>query len=267
MKTMKFFMLASAFASMIGFSSCLNGETNTTIQGAPILKVESSFMGGTYFTDISGVKYIPNKEILSAEGKFAYVPMQYDYSLYNQQENSYDITLLGDLSYLRTVTANYIEIPQEQTTATLDVVDDGYNAGLVWGANNEYLLLPLSYTLHKDVDRNDEDEMNEELRKHNFIIYTIPGKEFSENGDSLKLYLRYTIQGVDLSEENAAKKYSEEYTSKYADYRYLQLNIPGSGNPKWIRLEFEKSNNYNGATIAPNEKTREVRSYQLYQKK
>ena len=56
MKTMKFFMLASAFASMIGFSSCLNGETNTTIQGAPILKVESSFMGGTYFTDISGVK-------------------------------------------------------------------------------------------------------------------------------------------------------------------------------------------------------------------
>lgn len=26
MKTMKFFMLASAFASMIGFSSCLNGE-------------------------------------------------------------------------------------------------------------------------------------------------------------------------------------------------------------------------------------------------
>mgnify|MGYP000553283315 CR=1 FL=1 len=29
MKTMKFFMLASAFASMIGFSSCLNGGDYT----------------------------------------------------------------------------------------------------------------------------------------------------------------------------------------------------------------------------------------------
>lgn len=267
MKTMKFFVMASALAAMVGFSSCLNGETDTTVQGAPILKVEYSFMGGIYFTDISGVKYIPNKEILSAEGKFAYVPMQYDYSLYNQQENSYDITLLGNLSYLRTISVYPTELPQGQTTATLNVVDDGYNVGLVWGVDNEYLLLPLSYTLHKDVDRNDEDEMNKELQKHNFIVYTIPGKEFSENGDSLKLYLRYTIKGVDLSEEDAAKKYAEEYTSKYADYRYLQLNIPSTGNPKWIRLEFEKSSNYNSATIAPDEKAREVRSYQLYQKK
>ncbi|MFR3425857.1 MAG: hypothetical protein ACLTSS_06725 [Phocaeicola coprocola] len=45
MKTMKFFMLASAFASMIGFSSCLNGGDYTNSYGGEDFVKVTGFLG------------------------------------------------------------------------------------------------------------------------------------------------------------------------------------------------------------------------------
>lgn len=64
MKTMKFFMLASAFASMIGFSSCLNGGDYTNSYGGKDFVKVTGFLGTVSLKNQFGYEYVPsNKEV------------------------------------------------------------------------------------------------------------------------------------------------------------------------------------------------------------
>ena len=56
MKTMKFFMLASAFASMIGFSSCLNGGDYTNSYAGEDFVYVNGFMGAVSLKNQFGYK-------------------------------------------------------------------------------------------------------------------------------------------------------------------------------------------------------------------
>ena len=60
MKTMKFFMLASAFASMIGFSSCLNGGDYTNSYGGEDFVKVTGFLGTVSLKNQFGYEYVPS---------------------------------------------------------------------------------------------------------------------------------------------------------------------------------------------------------------
>lgn len=274
MKRIKLAVCAAALMAMMGFSSCLNGDVNTTQQLSLILKAETDYLGiETYFVDAYGIKYKPvSTTLINKESDFAVVPMQFDTSTFNAQTSSYDITLLGEPSFLKGLRINgeASTVPDPQTlTAALNLVDDGYTRGTVWG-KNEYLILPIIFPINKDVDLSDQTELKNELSKHHFNITFDPEKMLSEDGDSLKLKLTYTVDGVDDAEE-----YAKTYTQTVADTRYSYMYA--SLNPvygildedqqkkvKWIRMEFEDSKN-DKPTVKPEEKNIVARSYRLYQ--
>ena len=72
MKTMKFFMLASAFASMIGFSSCLNGGDYTNSYGGEDFVKVTGFLGTVSLKNQFGYEYVPSnkKEVIAHSSDF-----------------------------------------------------------------------------------------------------------------------------------------------------------------------------------------------------
>lgn len=266
MKKMKWAALLAAVMTTVGFTSCLDGENSTTAQGAPILKVESGYMGmDTYFIDQAGVKYRPEKMIVpDASRVFAQVPLQYDTSLYNEQDNSFNITLLGEPLYLTGYhVASVPDGEEKKNTVTFTIIDDGYNGrGAVWDKKNEYLLLPVSYPIPYDV--NTKDKLVEELRKHHLSFYTVEGKELSED-KVLQLYARYTIDGVT---EDKELEFQQKYNAANAEWCYLTIrNIPKLKDAKKIKVIYEKSTSLNRPAVNLENKEEAYVEFQLFEAK
>ncbi len=267
MKKMKWAALLAAVMTTVGFTSCLDGENSTTAQGAPILKVESGYMGvDTYFVDQAGVKYRPEKMIVpDVKGReFAQVPLQYDTSLYNEQDNSFNITMLGDPLYLTKYDVRTQSEEQKlSNTVSFNIIDDMHNGkGAVWDKKNQYLLLPISYPIPNDV--NTKDKLTEELKKHHLHFYTKEGKELSKDKELL-LYASYTIDGI---EENKEDEFQQKYGGANAEWCYLDIrNISQIKEAKKIKVIYDKTKLFNRPAVKPENKEEAYVEYQLFEAK
>lgn len=246
MKTMKFFVMASALAAMVGFSSCLNGGDYTnTASGATFVKV-SGYLGINSLKDELGFEYVPsNKENITnlTSGKYAYIVYTYDPTTVDYAQKAVNINLAG-----------YSILTDEQVVANAPVAENA-NAPVYsvydMSTSSQYRVQPVFYQ-KRDVfipiyyyykPANSSEDLQKERVLHHFTLYYDATTDFTSS--TMTLHLRHTIQDFD-AEEN------EKRTSYDYEFRHFNLNSAlsqyqaanGGQNPDKIVIEFEQ-NRYN----------------------
>lgn len=246
MKTMKFFMLASAFASMIGFSSCLNGGDYTnSYSDVDFVKV-TGFLGTVSLKNQFGYEYVPsNKEVIAdlESGKYAYIAYSYDPTTVNNTTKMIDVQLYGCSQLADGYVLPSAPTEDDANAPIYDVTSSGSTGGQVtpifYQLNDVFIPL---YYYYKPANNN--DDLKEEVALHNFTLYYDQATDF--NGSTMTLHLRHKIQ--DFDEED-----NKERTSRAYEFRHFSLAAPlyaykedvnGGKNPDKIVIEFEQ-NTYN----------------------
>lgn len=246
MKTMKFFVMASALAAMVGFSSCLNGGDYTnTASGATFVKV-SGYLGINSLKDELGFEYIPsNKEDITnlTSGKYAYITYTYDPTTVDYTLKAVNVNL-----------ARYTILTDEQVVANAPVAENA-NAPVYsvydMSTSSQYRIQPVFYQ-KRDVfipiyyyykPATNNDDLQKETALHHFTLYYDATTDFTSS--TMTLHLRHTIQ--DFDEDDNKKRTSRAY-----EFRHFNLNsalsqyqFANNGqNPDKIVIEFEQ-NQYN----------------------
>ncbi len=243
MKTMKFFVMASALAAMVGFSSCLNGGDYTnTASGGTFVKV-SGYLGVTSLVDELGFEYIPsNKEDITnlTSGKYAYITYTYDPTTVDYTLKAVNVNLAG-----------YSILTDEQVVANAPVAENA-NAPVYsvydMSTSSQYRVQPVFYQ-KRDVfipiyyyykPATNNDDLQKETALHHFTLYYDATTDFTSS--TMTLHLRHTIQ--DFDEEDNKKRTSRAY-----EFRHFNLNsalsqyqFANNGqNPDKIVIEFEQN--------------------------
>lgn len=246
MKTMKFFVMASALAAMVGFSSCLNGGDYTnTASGGTFVKV-SGYLGVTSLVDELGFEYIPsNKEDITnlTSGKYAYITYTYDPTTVDYTLKAVNVNLAG-----------YSILTDEQVVANAPVAENA-NAPVYsvydMSTSSQYRVQPVFYQ-KRDVfipiyyyykPATNNDDLQKETALHRFTLYYDATTDFAKS--TMTLHLRHTIQDFDA--EDNKKRTSRAYEFRHFDLssalgQYQAAN--GGQNPDKIVIEFEQ-NQYN----------------------
>ena len=98
MKQVKFLMLALVILMGVGFTSCMNGDDDTTVRQDAFVKVKTGGLGSIYFEDANGFKYYASAASLAtmkstygfdpSSGEMAYIIYQYDSATQPITENT-----------------------------------------------------------------------------------------------------------------------------------------------------------------------------------
>lgn len=245
MKTMKFFMLASAFASMIGFSSCLNGGDYTNSYGGEDFVKVTGFLGTVSLKNQFGYEYVPSNKEVAADlesGKYAYIAYSYGPTTVNNTTKMIDVQLYGCSQLADGYVLPSAPTEDDANAPIYDVTSSGSTGGQVtpvfYKLNDVFIPL---YYYYKPANNN--DDLKEEVALHNFTLYYDQATDF--NGSTMTLHLRHKIQ--DFDEED-----NKERTSRAYEFRHFSLAAPlsaykvanGGKNPDKIVIEFEQ-NTYN----------------------
>lgn len=211
MKTMKFFVMASALAAMVGFSSCLNGGDYTnTASGGTFVKV-SGYLGINSLVDELGFEYIPsNKEDITnlTSGKYVYITYTYDPTTVDYTLKAVNVNLAG-----------YSILTDEQVVANAPVAENA-NAPVYSvydiSTSSQYRIQPVFYQ-KRDVfipiyyyykPATNNDDLQKETALHHFTLYYDATTDFTSS--TMTLHLRHTIQDFD---EDDNKKEQAAHTN------------------------------------------------------
>lgn len=210
MKKMKFAALAFALVSMLGLSSCLNGNGDNTGYVRSIMKVNSTF-GSVYFTAPgSDVKYVPATEVkLTSNSALAWV-----YGEYNSDQITTE-TKQVSLANVQYDPLQEINVGDEESQQLVSCEMTDATGGAVWGPNNEYFIVALYYNVQLSSAGQVEEA---ELKKHRFYVYADPAEDLKDG--VLTVHLRHTIDGLSLGD----KKIEEVYTQRVGAYLYFDLS-------------------------------------------
>lgn len=246
MKTMKFFVMASALAAMVGFSSCLNGGDYTnTASGATFVKV-SGYLGINSLKDELGFEYVPsNKENITnlTSGKYAYIVYTYDPTTVDYAQKAVNINLAG-----------YSILTDEQVVANAPVAENA-NAPVYsvydMSTSSQYRVQPVFYQ-KRDVfipiyyyykPANSSEDLQKERVLHHFTLYYDATTDFTSS--TMTLHLRHTIQDFDAEENKKRTSYDYEFRHFNLNSALSQYQAANGGqNPDKIVIEFEQ-NRYN----------------------
>lgn len=189
MKQMKFLMVALVVLMGVSLTSCLNGDDNTIVTGSEIVKV-NQYDIPISFTNATGIKLVPDKSILTTEGKMALLYYQYDRATVTQETKSVTITLLADPKYIDgtpVIIGSSEDITENAPMVTLEP-STGYGTlrGVFFDSN--MLILPIGYKVR---NVNSQEEADDEIGRHAFtVVYDTT--EPAEDG-TLKLRLYHEI--------------------------------------------------------------------------
>ena len=259
MKRMKWAAVCVALAAMAGFTSCLDNDDDGTRSGYGYYRVVNSYYGTTYFEDIYGYKYIPTASFLStSSSELAYILFSYNQNDMTQGAKELDITLEGEPVYLERLGFNSTALPAEDKTVSITSLNA--SSGGIWG-NNEFLILMPTLMLKSSTT---EENLSSELANHRLTLYYVPGED--TDSKTLTLHLRYTIDGIESSdEESSTDEWEKDYNISYNYPAYVNIsqaisayNSAGNvGNPEKIVIEYEKGS----PTMDPEKKTSETAPY------
>lgn len=232
MKKQKLAVAFAALLAMVGFSSCLNGETDPTVSPQELMKVNG--VAGYYtFTSSYGYTITPtNMSALSdlSLGQYAIVQYSYDSSLLEWNENK-DATI-----------NNVVSIKDDMVQATAPGSDAG-NAP-VYGISSSMaqpmyfdkynLFLPMTYYYKNS---SDSDVLKAELNSHSFVLYFDPSNP--ENTDKkLVLHLRHKVTDDTVKRDDYGTEYRHfNITPAVASY----ANLYGASLPEKLVVEYERS--------------------------
>lgn len=268
MKKQKLAVISAALLTMVGFSSCLNSEDDGISEYYGYLEVNSGW-GNVTFSTPDGLEFVPNRSITTtSSSKLAFVYCQYNDVDLTAETEKLPVTLLNDPVYLNDLGSAESILPDE--TSTVSLYSLGENGGGVWGYN-KYLVLTPVYLLKKGTT---DENLSTELVNHHLNVYYVPEKD-NVNTNTLKLYLRYQITGIENSstdETGASETWASDYTVKYSDAVYVSLssllaqyeNAHGE-KPEKLEVEYEFNNNsLSVPTMDTNKKQAKTVVYELY---
>lgn len=218
MKKVKLSVLLAAVVIMAGLSSCLKTDENTNVIGTAVLHPNA----GGWFEDEDGGKYIPEGVTVKDDSDLAVLTMQYDYTKINTQSNSVNITILGDVDYLDTMSVKRTTTDVEgMVTCRLYNEQESGGMGGVWGTN-DYLILPVQYYVTKEeyATRNEEDiEKNLIKKNHKFTVY-YDINDILMSKTALNLRLCYDVDNIILPEHAS---FRDVYTVRCQEPLYISL--------------------------------------------
>lgn len=228
MKKTKFAVLFTAFMAVLGLSSCL-GEPDPYYTGTEIMKV-NNFMGLYSFKSSAGYSVEPtNSSMFTSTIDANYAWVTYKYDTRTTVINNETKTIDAEIQYLLPI--NEIEFwpgSLEEVNAAMHTVSES-----VRFYDKTNIFIDLTYYYEKS---DDQDDLTEELGKHNFYLTKAKAEEDEDvTDDTMVLILNHM---VDDAENN------EERTSLGTETRHFELNYVLGGNvPEKILIKFKQNSN------------------------
>ncbi len=246
MKT-KLKVFFAALAAVVGLSSCLDSNNDGTSSNTMFLR-PISYMGYTTFVGADGVKYTPTSAIDPAPttSDLALVGFSYNTADVTNNMKELNISVLG-VNYLKRI--NVLTDTDKNDCVTTTIVNDGSYGDHVMFWSKDFMLIPMYFMLHKSTTTSN---LTTEFAKHNVGIYFDQDEAIKDN--TLKLYLTYSITGLDTTNKEQMKEYSVKsgyyvtYNLNYALNAFKGLN--GGKNPEKIQIVYSKPKSVTGLVSA-----------------
>lgn len=232
MKKQKLAVAFAALLTMVGFSSCLNGDNDPTVSPQELMRVN----GGTgfySFTSAYGYTVTPlNMSDLSNLSLQSYAIVQY----------SYDSSVLEWNEDKKVTVNNVVSIKDDFTFPKAPEADAG-NAPLYTISSSmaqpmyfdKYnLFIPVTYYYKNS---SDSDDLKAELNSHSFALYYDPNDAESTDG-KLLLHLRHKVADTEVQRSDYGTEYRHfnitSVLSSYASAHRVSM-------PDKLVIEYERS--------------------------
>lgn len=261
MKQVKFLMLALVILMGVGFTSCMNGDDDTTVRQDAFVKVKTGGLGSIYFEDANGFKYYASATSLAtmkstygfdpSSGEMAYIIYQYDSATQPITENTESLKDL-QLVYAFGLDATVESVSEEGASndsiakAPIRSLDGTIGSSYKYEPfmfDESTLLLQIDYFMGVDG-----------LLSHYFTLVHYPNEQVEEN--TIKLYLRHN-NGKDTSLNYTSVNFSGQYPFVfYKAFNLSKLHVPINTDTKIIietqvnntNIDLEDKNNTSSKT-------------------
>ena len=234
MKKQKLAVIFAALLTMVGFSSCLNGETDPTVSPQEFMKVNG---GVGYYSFTSSLGYTITPANMSAlkdvqlSTSYAYVIYSYDSSLmeWNEDKSATINTAVG----IRDGWAMPRATVEEDGNAPILSLQN--NIGLISYFYPAYydkynLFIPITYYYDSS------EESGEDIDTHSFALY-YDSEEASDKG-TLLMHLRHKVINPAIKRE---KTNTESVHFNIAAVLSAYTAKTGISMPDKIVIEYEES--------------------------
>ena len=232
MKKQKLAVVFAALLTMVGFSSCLNGENDPTVSPQELMKV-NGVVGYYTFTSAYGYTITPlNMSALSSLDLDSYAIVQYSYdSSLLEWDESKDVTINNVVNIQDGMV--FSQAPEEEDgNAPIYTISSSMAQPTYFDKYN--LFIPVTYYYKNS---SDTDDLTAELNSHDFVLYY--DSNDAESTDSrLVLHLRHNVSDTKVQRSDYGTEYRHfNIASVLSDY----ANKYGVSMPDKIVIEYEKS--------------------------
>lgn len=246
MKQVKILMLALVVLMGVGFTSCMNGDDDTTVRQDAFVKVHTWGLGSIYFEDANGFKYYPSATSMAtmkstygfdpSSGDMAYIIYQYDSATQTVTENTESLKDL-QLMYAMGLDATVESVTEEG--ASNDSIAKAPIRSLDGTIGSSYKYEPFMFDESTLLLQIDYFMGIDGILSHYFTLVHYPNEPAEEN--TIKLYLRHN-NGKDTSTNYTSVNFSGQYPFVfYKAFNLSKLHVPINTDTKII-IEAQENN-------------------------
>lgn len=232
MKKQKLAVSFAALLTVVGFSSCLNGENDPTVSPQEIMKVNG--FGGYYtFTSAYGYKVTPvNMSDLSDVTLNSYAIVQYSYDSSLVEWNADKDVTVTNVVNIKDDTAMPKAPDADSGNAPVYAISSSMVQPTYFDRYN--LFVPVSYFYKSSSDK---DELQSELNSHTFVLYYDSNESEGTDG-TLLLRLRHKVTDTSVQRNEWGTEYRHfnltPVLNSYTNLHHVSM-------PDKIVIEYEKA--------------------------
>ncbi|MDN0070666.1 hypothetical protein QVN97_01405 [Bacteroides caecigallinarum] len=227
MKKTKFAVLLTAFMAVLGLSSCL-GEPDPYNTVTEIMKVERGYMGiGYTFESSAGYSVEPtNSSMFTSDINSTYAWVTYKYDTRTTVINENNKTIDAEIQYLLPINEIEPGYGAMEANAAMFAVSESVK---FYDKTNIFINLTYYYE-----SSNDQDDLTEELGKHDFYLTKATAEEDEDvTDDTMVLFLTHMVADAENNEDRKAK---------CTETRHFDLNYLLQGSvPEKILIKFKQN--------------------------
>ncbi|MCF2582493.1 hypothetical protein [Bacteroides caecigallinarum] len=227
MKKTKFAVLLTAFMAVLGLSSCL-GEPDPYNTVTEIMKVERGYMGiGYTFESSAGYSVEPtNSSMFTSDINSTYAWVTYKYDTRTTVINENNKTIDAEIQYLLPINEIEPGYGAMEANAAMFAVSESVK---FYDKTNIFINLTYYYE-----SSNDQDDLTEELGKHDFYLTKATAEEDEDvTDDTMVLFLTHMVADAENNEDRKAKG---------TETRHFDLNYLLQGSvPEKILIKFKQN--------------------------
>lgn len=253
MKKIKLAAMFAAVVAMLGFSSCLGGDTNNIATGMEYVKY-TGMPGYSSFENSAGLRLEPSNQKQWAETSVTtpYVIIQYQYSPDSIKQNSkrLPITLQG---MAEVKDAQYSMEDTEWANAPI------YLAGLAafpyYDKNN--LFLGVQYYVKSGSDGK-VDASDSQTGAHQFSLYCAKTEKESISGSNLVLYVHHKVNDLSTNKDRKSTNGFEYVRFSLSDALNWYKGVKEGALPDNLIIKWKVPGSLSGDDMLDYDKAKDV---------